>query len=72
MIILFTAGEDKMISFGWSIGIFIINILFLIITIKILKRFIDFEMDFIIVTRDEIESFVQEGLFKKKSSIFRY
>ncbi|MDQ7009634.1 MAG: hypothetical protein Q9M94_05075 [Candidatus Gracilibacteria bacterium] len=66
MIILFTAGEDKMISFGWSIGIFIINILFLIITIKILKRFIDFEMDFIIVTRDEIESFVQEGLFKRK------
>jgi hypothetical protein len=34
--------------------------LFLLITIRILKRFVDFEMDFIIVTKDEIESFTQE------------
>jgi len=66
LIILFTAGEDKMISLGWSIWIFILNVIFLIITIRILKRFIDFEMDFIIVTKDEIESFDQAWIFKRK------
>jgi len=66
MIILFTASDDKMISFWWSIWVFVINMLFLVITIRILKRFVDFEMDFIIVTKDEIESFTQEWIFKRK------
>ena len=66
LIVLFTASNDKIISFGWSVWIFILNLLFLFITIKILKIFIDFEMDFIIVTKDEIESFDQAGLFKRK------
>ena len=66
MIILFTASGDKIISFWWSIWIFVINILFLVITIRILKRFVDFEMDFIIVTKDEIELFDQEWIFKRK------
>jgi len=39
---------------------FIINIIFLYLIIKILDRFIDFEMDFFIITHSSIESFNQE------------
>jgi hypothetical protein len=34
--------------------------------VRILKKFIDFEMDFMIVTKDEIESFNQTGIFKRE------
>ena len=66
MIILFTTSHNKIISFWWLIWVLFLNILFLIITIKILKRFMDFEMDFIIVTKNEIELFDQEWIFKRK------
>jgi len=45
---------------------FIINALFLFLIVRILQRFIDFEMDFITITPDEIESVNQTGIFKRK------
>jgi hypothetical protein len=66
IIVLFSINNEKTLNLWWSIAIFIINILFLLITVKILKRFIDFEMDFVIITKDEIEAFNQIWIFKRK------
>lgn len=66
IVILFYIHIDNKMNMWWSIWIIILNILFLFTTIKIIKRFIEFEMDFIIVTKDEIESFDQAWIFKRK------
>lgn len=50
----------------WAITLTWINLIFLFLISKILYRFIDFEMDFIVVTPDEIESFSQTWFFKRK------
>jgi len=63
---LFIIHSEKSLSIWWWIAIFIINILFLLVTIKILKIFIDFEMDFVIITKNEIESFDQNWIFRRK------
>jgi len=42
----------------------IINLAFIILIYKIILRFIDFEMDFVIVTIDEIESYAQTWFLK--------
>lgn len=46
---------------------FVINIISLYFIIKIIYRFIDFEMDFFIITHSNIESFDQEWLFKRNT-----
>lgn len=66
IIILFILENEKSVNLLWAIGIFILNIIFLFLIVRIIKRFIDFEMDFIIVTKDEIEWFNQEWIFKRK------
>lgn len=66
IVFIFLIHSQKSLSFWWSITIIIINLLFLFLTIKIIKIFIDFEMDFIIVTKDEIEAFNQKWFFKRK------
>ncbi len=43
-----------------------LNVILLVLAWAIIKRFIDFEMDFMIVTKNEIESFNQTGIFKRK------
>ena len=43
-----------------------INIVLLMLAWGIIKRFIDFEMDFIIVTKNEVESFNQTWIFNRK------
>ena len=50
-----------MVDFHYCFKFFI---LFLIV--KILYRFVDFEMEFIIVSQDEIESFDQVWIFRRK------
>lgn len=62
---LFFISNEWTISIWWGIVMFVLNFLFLTLILKILKRFIDFEMDFIIVTKDEIESFNQTWIFKR-------
>ena len=66
IIILFNITSEKTMTISWSIWIFILNILFLFLILKILRRFIDFEMDFIVITKDEIESFDQTWIFRRK------
>ena len=63
---LFIINDKWTIGLTWWVGIFVLNFLFLVIILRILKRFIDFEMDFIIVTKDEIESFNQSWIFKRE------
>ncbi|MCD5380322.1 hypothetical protein LR004_00185 [Candidatus Gracilibacteria bacterium] len=63
--IYFTRSEG-ISNFGLGASLIILNLLFLFLIIKIIYRFIDFEMDFMIVTKDEIESFDQAGIFRRK------
>jgi len=66
IIVLLNISENNWITAWWWITMFIINALFLFLIVRILQRFIDFEMDFITITPDEIESVNQTGIFKRK------
>lgn len=63
---LVSISHENTVTFWWWIAIIILNVLFLFTLVRILKKFIDFEMDFMIVTKDEIESFNQTGIFKRE------
>ncbi len=53
-------------NFSWWVSLIFMNSLFLFLIIRILYRFIDFEMDFVLITKDEIEAFNQTGIFRRK------
>ena len=63
--ILYNNGWENIAKL-WLLSIIVLNILFLCTMVKIIQRFIDFEMDFIIVTKDEIELIDQVGIFRRK------
>ncbi len=63
--IYFTRAEWISNFWLWA-SLIILNLLFFFLIIKIIYRFIDFEMDFMIVTKDEIESFDQAWIFRRK------
>ena len=56
---IYFTRADGISNLTWWISIIVLNSLFLFLIVEILYRFVDFEMDFIIVTQDEIESFDQ-------------
>jgi len=66
MVTIMNLYDNWWLSIWWWITMLIINILFLLLIIKILRRFVDFEMDFIVVTPDEIESINQTWFFKRE------
>jgi len=66
LVVLYFTRTEWISNLSLSISLVVLNVLFLFLIVKIIYRFIDFEMDFIIVTKDEIESFDQAGIFRRK------
>ncbi len=66
-ILFYLVDLGELNSFKWSMYVFLFVLGHLIIWGKIFKKFIDYKMDFAVITPEEIISYNQTGIFSRSS-----